>query len=61
MLLRLNMFGCTHLNANNAVFAEGTLDDGVVRQREALLVHLAEATLVHELTNSLQVGFCAKT
>ena len=55
------MFGCTHLNANNAVFAEGTLDDGVVRQREALLVHLAKATLVHELTNSLQVGLCAKT
>lgn len=42
-------------NANDTLVAEHLLDHGVVRERDALLVHLTVATLVDELSNALQV------
>jgi hypothetical protein len=44
------------LHADNAVLAEGTLNDGVVGESNALLLDLSISTLVDELTDSLQVG-----
>eukprot|EP01136_Pigoraptor_vietnamica_P045602 Opistho-1_new@23742 len=44
------------LHADNAVLAEGALNDGVVRDRDALLVHLGKAALVDELLHRLEVG-----
>mmetsp|Transcript_83662 Transcript_83662/g.147984 ORF Transcript_83662/g.147984 Transcript_83662/m.147984 type:complete len:224 (-) Transcript_83662:64-735(-) len=44
------------LHAVDAVLAEIFGDDFVGRQRDALLVHLAEAALVDELTHGLLVG-----
>ena len=44
------------LNADDAVLAEVLLDDGVVGERDALLVDLAVSALVDELTDSLLVG-----
>lgn len=44
------------LNADNAVLAEGLLDNGVVSEGNALLVDLSVATLVDELLDGLQVG-----
>jgi len=44
------------LNANNASLAKCLLDDGIVSESNALLVDLAEATLVDQLANRLQVG-----
>ena len=43
-------------HADNAVLAEVLLNDLVVGQRLALLVDLAVAALVHQLTHALQVG-----
>jgi len=43
------------LDANNAILAEGTLDDAVVCQGDALPRHLAKPTLVHQLTHRLEV------
>jgi len=43
------------LHADNAVLAEGVLDDGVIGESNALLVDLSVSTLVDELTNSLEV------
>ena len=39
------------LHADDAVLAEGLLNNGVLRQRDALLVDLAEPALVDELLN----------
>lgn len=44
------------LNADNAELAEVLLDNGVVGQRDALLVDLAVSALVDELTDGLEVG-----
>lgn len=44
------------LHADNAVLAEGVLNDGVVGKSSALLVDLAVTTLVDELLDGLQVG-----
>jgi hypothetical protein len=44
------------LHADNAVLAEGLLDDGVVGQSNALLVDLSVTALVDELLDGLQVG-----
>lgn len=44
------------LHADNAVLAEGLLNDGVVGQGNALLVDLAVAALVDQLLDALQVG-----
>jgi hypothetical protein len=44
------------LHADNAVLTEGTLNDGVVGESNALLLDLSISTLVDELTDSLQVG-----
>ena len=44
------------LDTDNAVLAQALLNDGVVGQRDALLVDLAIATLVDELLDTLQVG-----
>jgi len=44
------------LHADDAVLAEVLLDDGVVGERDALLVDLAVSTLVDELTDGLEVG-----
>lgn len=44
------------LHADNAVLAEVLLDDLVVGERDTLLVDLAVAALVHELTDALEVG-----
>lgn len=44
------------LHADNAVLAEGVLDDGVVGKSSALLVDLAVTTLVDELLDGLEVG-----
>lgn len=44
------------LNADNAELAEVLLDDGVVSERDALLVDLAVAALVDELADGLEVG-----
>lgn len=43
------------LNGEDVVFAERLLDDLVVSERNALLVDLAVAALVDELTDRLQV------
>lgn len=43
------------LDADDAVPAEGALDDRVLRERGAPVVDLAKATLVDELTNALQI------
>jgi len=42
------------LNAMDTILAELLGDDLVVRQRDAILVHLAKAALVHELADGLQ-------
>lgn len=47
------------LNGEDVVLAECRLDDGVVGQRDALLVDLAVAALVDQLADSLQVGLAA--
>lgn len=44
------------LNADDAVLAEGLLDDGVVGEGNALLVDLSVSTLVDELLDGLEVG-----
>lgn len=44
------------LDADNAVLAKALLDDGVVGQRDALLVDLAVTALVDELADGLEVG-----
>lgn len=44
------------LNADNAELAEVLLDDGVVSERDALLVDLAVSALVDELADGLEVG-----
>lgn len=44
------------LNADNAELAEVLLNDGVVGQRDALLVDLAVTALVHKLADGLEVG-----
>lgn len=44
------------LHADNAVLAEVLLDDGVVGQRNTLLVDLSVSTLVDKLLHALQVG-----
>lgn len=44
------------LHADDAVLAEVLLDDGVVRQGDALAVDLAIAALVDELPDALEVG-----
>lgn len=44
------------LHAGDAVLAEVLLDDGVVGEREALLVDAREATLVDELTDLSEPG-----
>jgi len=44
------------LHADNAVLAEVLLDDGVVGERDALLVDLAVTALVDELTDGLEIG-----
>jgi hypothetical protein len=44
------------LHADNAVLAEVLLDDGVVGERDALLVDLAVSALVDELLDALEVG-----
>ena len=38
------------------IITKGLLDEGVVCDGNALLVNLAESTLVDELANRLQVG-----
>jgi hypothetical protein len=43
-------------NTKNVKFAKVSLDDTVVRQRDALLVDLAITALVDQLTDCLQVG-----
>ena len=42
-------------DGEDVVLAESLLDDGVVRERDTLLVNLAVAALVNELTDGLQV------
>jgi len=44
------------LDADDAVFAKVLLDQGIVRQRDTLLVDLAISTLVDQLADGLQVG-----
>lgn len=44
------------LHADNAVLAEGLLNDLVVGKRDTLLVDLSVTTLVDELTDTLEVG-----
>jgi hypothetical protein len=44
------------LHADDAVLAEVLLDDGVVGERDALLVDLAVSALVDELLDGLEVG-----
>ena len=44
------------LHADNAVLPEAALNEGVVGERNALLVDLSITTLVNELTDGLQVG-----
>ena len=44
------------LHADDAVLSEVVLDDGIVRQRDPLLVDLAVTPLVDELLHALQVG-----
>lgn len=44
------------LDADDAELSEGALDHGVVRDGDALLVHLSEPALVDQLPDSLQVG-----
>ena len=44
------------LHTDNAVLAEVLLDDGVVGERDALLVDLAVSALVDQLLDGLQVG-----
>jgi hypothetical protein len=41
------------LHAHDAVLAKALLDDGVIRERNALFVDLAIATLVDELSDGL--------
>lgn len=38
------------------IFTKALLDEGVVRQRNTLLLDLAVSTLVDQLTHRLQVG-----
>ena len=47
-------------NADNAEAAKALLDDGVVSERNTVVVDLAVPTLVDELTDSLQVGVATK-
>ena len=44
------------LNADDAVLAEGSLDDGVVGETDAVAANLAVAALVDELANGLESG-----
>ena len=44
------------LNADDAVCAEVFFNDGVVGERDALLVNFSIAALVNELADSLEVG-----
>jgi hypothetical protein len=44
------------LHTDNAVLAEGLLDDGVVGKGNTLLVDLSVTTLVDELLDALEVG-----
>lgn len=44
------------LHADDAVLAEGLLDNGVVSDGDALLVDLSVSALVDELTDGLEVG-----
>ena len=45
------------LHTEEVVFAKGGFDDTVIRNRNALLVHFAIATLVNELSNRLEIWF----
>ena len=47
-------------NADDAVFAERLLYDGIVVERLAGLVDLAVASLVHKLSHRLQIGVALK-
>jgi len=44
------------LNADNAVLAETLLNDGIISERDTLLVDLAITALVDELADRLEVG-----
>lgn len=44
------------LHTDDAELAQRLLNDGVVAERNALLLHLAEPALVDQLTDGLQVG-----
>lgn len=44
------------LHTNDSEFAKRLFNDGVVSQRNALLVDLGESTLVDQLTHRLEVG-----
>jgi hypothetical protein len=44
------------LNTKDVEFTKVSLDDIVVRQRDALFVNLAITALVDQLTDCLQVG-----
>lgn len=44
------------LHADDAVLAKGLLDNGVIGERDALLVDSSVSTLVDEFTDGLQVG-----
>ena len=46
-------------DGEDVVLAESLLDDGVVRERDTLLVNLAVAALVDKLADRLQVGLAA--
>ena len=48
------------LDREDVVLAKGLLDDLVVGERDALLLDLAVATLVDELTDGLQVGLATE-
>lgn len=49
------------LDGEDVVLAKCLLDDGVVVEGNALLVDLSVATLVHELTDGLQVRLTERT
>jgi hypothetical protein len=48
------------LNTEDVVLLERPLDDGVVRERDALLVHLPVPALVDQLAHGLQVGLAKR-
>ena len=44
------------LHTHNTKLAEFVFDNGIVRERDTLLVHLSVTTFVHKLTGSLERG-----